>query len=77
MSASCTSRVRLRGDDDDRRHLGPHGAQLGHGHRVVGQHLEQERLELVVGPVDLVDEQHAGVVSSAASSGRASRKRRL
>ena len=25
---------------------------------VLGEHLEQERLELVVGPVDLVDEQH-------------------
>ena len=37
---------------------GPQGAELGDGHRVVGQDLEQERLELVVGPVDLVDEQH-------------------
>ena len=26
------------------------------------EHLEQERLELVVGPVDLVDQQHAGGV---------------
>ena len=32
-------------------------ADLGHGHRVVGEHLEQERLELGVGLVDLVDEQ--------------------
>ena len=37
------------------------------------EHLQQERLELVVGPVDLVDEQHAGRRrSSACSSGRAS-----
>mgnify|MGYP001594628643 CR=1 FL=1 len=28
----------------------------------VGQHLQQERLELVVGTVDLVDQQHHGVV---------------
>ena len=33
-------------------------AELGHGDRVVGEDLEQERLELVVGAVDLVDEQH-------------------
>ena len=33
-------------------------AELGDGDRVVGEDLEQERLELVVGPVDLVDEQH-------------------
>ena len=33
-------------------------AQLGHRHRVVGEDLEQERLELVVGAVDLVDQQH-------------------
>src|SRR3546814_12785455 len=31
-------------------------AQLGHGDRPVGQQPPQERLELVVGPVDLVDE---------------------
>jgi hypothetical protein len=30
------------------------------GHGRLGQHLEQERLELVVGPVDLVDQQHDG-----------------
>ena len=58
MRASCTSRVRF----DVMITIGGVGgaerAQLGHRDRVVGQHLEQERLELVVGPVDLVDEQH-------------------
>ena len=33
-------------------------AELGDRHRRVGEHLEQERLELVVGAVDLVDQQH-------------------
>ena len=33
-------------------------ADLRHGDLVVGQHLEQVRLELVVGPIDLVDQQH-------------------
>ena len=32
-------------------------AELGHRDLVVGQDLEQEGLELVVGPVDLVDQQ--------------------
>ena len=40
------------------RRLGPDRAQFGDRHGVVGEHLEQERLELVVGAVDLVDEQH-------------------
>ncbi len=33
-------------------------AELGDRDRIVGQHLEQERLELVVGAIDLVDQQH-------------------
>ena len=48
----------VRRDDDDRRRRGAEGAELGDRDRVVGEDLEQERLELVVGPVDLVDEQH-------------------
>ena len=47
------------GEDDQRRRLRAHHADLGDRHRVLRQHLEQERLELVVGAVDLVDEQHA------------------
>ena len=34
-----------------------HRAELRHRDRPVGEDLEQERLELVVGPVDLVDQQ--------------------
>ncbi len=48
----------VRRDDHHGRVLGPDGADLGHGHLEVGEHLEEERLELVVGPVDLVDQQH-------------------
>ena len=46
------------GEHDDRRGRGPHGAELGDRDLVGREHLEQERLELVVGPVDLVDQQH-------------------
>ena len=48
----------VRRDDDDRRLLGAERAELGNRDREVGEDLEQERLELVVGAVDLVDEQH-------------------
>ena len=58
MSASCTSRVRFRRDDHHRGPVGRERADLGDGHGIVGQDLEQEGLELVVGPVDLVDEQN-------------------
>ena len=49
------------GEHDQRRRLGRDRADLGDGDLEVGQQLEQERLELVVGPVDLVDEQHRPV----------------
>ena len=45
---------------------GDHGAELGDGHRPGREHLEEEGLELVVGPVDLVDEQHAGRLAQGA-----------
>src|SRR4051794_27593766 len=38
-----------------------HRAELGHGHLVVRQHLEQQRLGLDLDAVDLVDQQHDGV----------------
>ena len=38
-----------------------HRADLGNGDCVVAEELEQERLELVVGAVDLVDEQDGAV----------------
>ena len=48
----------VRRQHDDRRMDGALRAQLGNRHRRLRQHLEQERLELVVSAVDLVDEQH-------------------
>jgi SEC-C motif-containing protein len=50
------------GEDHQRRRLRPDRAQLGDRDGEVGEDLQQERLELVVGPVHLVDEQHAGGV---------------
>ena len=44
--------------------LGRDGADLRDGDLEVGEHLEQERLELVVGPVDLVDQQHRPVAGA-------------
>ena len=40
------------------RLLGRHGADLGDRHGRVGEHLEQEGLELLVGAVQLVHQQH-------------------
>ena len=48
----------VRREHHDRRHRAAHHAELGHRDRPVGEDLEQERLELVVGAVDLVDQQH-------------------
>ncbi len=45
-------------DHDDRRGRGGDGAEFGDGHTRVGEELEQERLELVVGAIELVDQQH-------------------
>ena len=47
----------VRGEEDERLGLRVEGADLGHAHLEVRQHLEQERLELRVGLVDLVDQQ--------------------
>jgi hypothetical protein len=46
------------GEHHDRRALRLDRADLGDADLEVGEHLEQESLELVVGPVDLVDQQH-------------------
>ncbi len=48
----------VRGQDDERRRRRPDRPQFRNGDGEVGEHLEQERLELVVGAVDLVDQQH-------------------
>ena len=57
------------GQDDDRRVRGADRAELGDRHRRLAEQLEQERLEVVVGAVDLVDQQHrrarAGVLERA------------
>ena len=57
FSASWISRVRLRRDDRDRRRARADRAELGHGDLVLGQHLEQEGVERLVGAVELVDQQ--------------------
>jgi hypothetical protein len=65
----------VRGEEHQRDLLGRDGAQLGDGHLVLGEDLEQQRLGLDLDAVDLVDEQHHRVVGRmASSSGRVSRK---
>jgi hypothetical protein len=55
--------ARAVGGEDDRRAPGRlDGADLGDRDLEVRQHLEQEGLELVVGAIDLVDEQHHGLL---------------
>ena len=46
------------GQHHDRRRVGGERAELRDGDRGLAEELEQQRLELVVGPVDLVDQQH-------------------
>jgi len=48
----------VRREDHDRLLLGVQRADLGDRHRRLREQLEEERLELLVGAVDLVDEQH-------------------
>ena len=50
----------VRGEDHAGRLDGGDRADLGHGHLEVRQDLEQVRLELLVGAVDLVDQQDRG-----------------
>ena len=53
-------------------------AELGNRDLPLGQHLEEERLERLVGAIDFVDEQHRRPVAGIASSrGRLSRNRSL
>ena len=51
------------GEDDRRAPARGDGADLGDGDLEVGEHLEQEGLELVVGAVDLVDQQDDGLLA--------------
>ena len=59
----------VRGQHDDRRVGRPDRADLGDRHCGVGEQLEQERLEVVIRAVDLVDQQdgrpRAGVLERA------------
>ncbi len=48
----------VRGDDHDRRRGGAHGFPLGNRDLEVRQHLEQIRLERLVGAIEFVDQQH-------------------
>ncbi len=63
----------VRGEDDARRRLGPDRADLGDGDLEVGQDLEEIGLELLVGPVDLIDEEDRrdAVAGSRAPGGAA------
>ena len=47
----------VRRQDDVRRVLRPNRTELGNGHLEIRQQLEEKRLEGLVGPIDLVDEQ--------------------
>ena len=59
----------VRGEDHPRRPGGLDRADLRHGDLEVGQDLEQVGLELLVGAVDLVDqEDRRGAVASASSA---------
>ena len=52
----------VRGEDHGRLPPRADGAELGDRDLEVREHLEQERLELLVRAVDLVDEEHDGLV---------------
>ena len=65
----------VRGEDHDRALGRAQRAALGNRDLEVGEEFEQERLEFVVGAVDLVDQQHRrSGARSAASIGRSIRK---
>ena len=62
------------GEDHQRRAAGRDGPDLGDADLEVGEQLEQERLELVVGPIDLVDQQHGPVAGPDCLQERALKK---
>ena len=67
------------GDDDDGRLCGRDRAELGDRHLKVRQDLEEEGLERLVGPVELVDQEDRRAlrrrVAGLPGSGRSMRKR--
>ena len=60
LTASCRSRVRLDVSTIAGGCVALDRAELRDRHRGLGEQLEQERLEVVVGAIDLVDQQHRG-----------------
>src|SRR5437667_3442168 len=52
----------VRGEHDERDVLGPDGPELGHRDLEIGEHFEQEGLELGLGLIDLVDQQDDGLL---------------
>ena len=65
--------ARAVGGTGHRDVLGADGADLGDGHLEVGEELEEERFQLLIGAVDLVDEEDGSafvMASIACSSGR-------
>ena len=60
MSASCISRVRFDVMTTTGRLVSRIRADLRYRDLEVGEHLQQVALELLVGPVQLVDEEHHG-----------------
>ena len=77
MSASVISRALFDVRMHERALRRLERAELGHRDLEVGEHLEQERLELGVGAIDLVDEQHAALrrADGAQAAAAPSRKR--
>src|SRR5690606_9924311 len=53
-----TLRRTMAGDGQDWRVVGGDRADLGDGHLEIGQQLEEEGLELLIGPIQLVDQEH-------------------
>ena len=54
----------VRGDDHHRDMLGPERANLRHRDLEIGEDLEQERFELLIGTVNLVDEENGSPLVS-------------
>ena len=51
-------------DDDHGRVGGVKGAQLGNGDLVIGQEFQEEPFKLLIGAVELVNEEHRGAVTA-------------
>ena len=67
----------VRREQHDRALLADDGAELGDRHLEVGEHLEQQRLGLDLDAVDLVDQQHDGLVGADRLEQRTGQEERL